>query len=127
MIEEFGKMLGHVMGLKAMNQNQMALDELRDGYKTYFELDAAFLHSIHPDEFLETILGKVDLKKQHQEALAQALMTEGELLHDSNPVSARDLREKALILYQHLEQTDIANFSMARKDAISELTAILEK
>ncbi len=114
------------MGLKAMNQNEMALDELRNSYKTYFELDADFLHSIPLENFLEMIVRKVELKKQHQEALAQALMAEGELLHDLNSVLARDLREKALILYQHLEKTDSATFSVTRKDAISELKAILE-
>ncbi len=126
MIEEFGKMLSHVMGLKAMNQNEMALDELRNSYKTYFELDADFLHAIPTDDFLEIIIGKVELKKQHQEALAQALMTEGELLHDVNLFLARGLREKALRLFQHLEKTDTTTFSISRKDAVSELKAILE-
>ena len=120
-------MLGHVMGLKAMNQHQMALEELRAGYKTYFELDSDFLHSIHPDEFLEVMIAKVELRKQHLEALAQALMTEGELLHETDLSLATDLRKKALVLYLHLESTDQTTFSISRKEAISELKGILEQ
>jgi hypothetical protein len=125
MIEEFGKMLGHVMGLRAMNQEQLALEELRAGYKTYFGLDADFIQQLHPDEFLEVITGKVELKKQHHEALAQAMMTEGELLHEKDISLATDLRKKALILYRYLEKTDSGTFSMSRKAAIMELEDIL--
>jgi hypothetical protein len=125
MIEEFGKMIGHVMGLKSMNQNQLALDELHDAYKTYFELNAEFLHAAPVEGFLALIIAKVELRQQHQEALAKALMTEGELLNESDPLLAKQLRQKALQLYIHLEQTDTATFSISRKEAISELTSIL--
>jgi hypothetical protein len=125
MIEEFGKMLGHVMGLKAMNQEQLALEELRAGYKTYFGLDAEFVHGLHIDEFLEVLCSKEELKNQHLEAIAQAMMTEGELLHHINLPLATDLRKKALLLYRHLEKHDAGTFSMIRKSAISELEAIL--
>ena len=126
MIEEFGKMIGHVMGLKAMNQHKLALDELRSGYKTYFGLDAEFIRDIHIDEFIEVMVGKVELKNQHLEAIAQAMMTEGELLHDLDLPLATDLRKKSLLLYHHLEKTDTGTFSQPRKSAISELESILE-
>ncbi|MEO5642674.1 MAG: hypothetical protein ABIQ40_10810 [Bacteroidia bacterium] len=126
MIEEFGKMLGHVMGLKTMNQPELALDELRKGYKTYFGLDALFIRGIHKDELLEALLSKGELKSLHLEAIAQALMTEGELLHTTDLLLATDLRKKALLLYLHLEKHDNGTFSMIRKTAISELESILE-
>ncbi len=125
MIEEFGKMLGHVMGLKAMNQEEQALDELRAGYKTYFDLDATFIQSLQQDEFLEVILNKVELKNQQLEALAQALMTEGELVHFNSILLATELRKKSLSLYTHLEKTDTTTFSQARRSAIIELEQIL--
>lgn len=125
MIEEFAKMIGHVMGLKAMNQEQMALEELRAGYKTYFGLSTEFVHGLPLDDFLEVLLAKEELKNQHLEALAQALMTEGELLHQLDLPLATDLRQKALLLYRHLEKHDTATFSTIRKAAIAELESIL--
>lgn len=125
MIEEFGKMLGHVMGLKTMNQHQLALEELRAGYKTYFGLDATFIREIPVDDLVEALVAKEELKNQHLEAIAQAMMTEGELLQESDHVLAIDLRKKALLLYRHLEKHDNGTFSLTRKSAISELESIL--
>ncbi len=113
------------MGLNAMNQEQLALEELRAGYKTFFGLDAEFIHGLHIDEFLGVLSAKEELKNQHLEAIAQAMMTEGELLHYTDPIMAADLREKALALYMHLEKTDNGTFSMTRKSAINELQSIL--
>jgi hypothetical protein len=125
MLEEFGKMLGHIMGLKAMNQEQLALDELRAGYKSFFGLDVEFIHGLKVDNFVEALTSKTELTNRHLEAIAQAVMTEGELLHDADPVSAAELREKALALYLHLEESDSGTFSLARKAAVNELKSIL--
>jgi hypothetical protein len=127
MLEEFGKMLGHIMGLKAMNQEQLALEELRAGYKSFFGLDVEFIHGLAVENFVEALRSKTELTNKHLEAIAQAVMTEGELLHDVNPVSATELREKALALYLHLEESDKGTFSLTRKAAIDELRSILRR
>ncbi len=127
MIEEFGKMLGHVMGLKSLNQHDLALEELRSGYKTFFGLDPGFIRNSEPDELLEALVANADLKNQHLESIAQAMMTEGELLHNTDLSLATELRKKSLLLYRHLEKFDNGTFSMPRKSAIEELESILDE
>ena len=126
MIDEFAKVLGHVIGLKSINQEQLALEELRKGYKTYFGLDADHLAKLSTAEFLPAILEKKELKPQQLEALAQALKVEGDILHESLPPLANELWEKALSLFLYLEKTDNATFSLPRKNAIAELRAKLK-
>ncbi|CAN5273231.1 hypothetical protein BH09BAC5_BH09BAC5_11830 [soil metagenome] len=126
MIEEFGKMIGHVMGLRAMNQEELALEELRAGYKTYFGLDAQIIHEYEPEKLIDILLSKEELKNPHLDAIARAIMTEGELLQEISPLQANDLRKKALLLFLHLEKSDHETFSITRKNAIEELGSILE-
>lgn len=127
MIEEFGKMLGHVIGLKSMNQHDLALEELRSGYKTFFGLDADFIRRADADELLKALTENELLKNQHLESIAQAMMTEGELLHESDLSVATELRKKSLTLYRHLETSDNGTFSLPRKSAINELESILKE
>jgi hypothetical protein len=120
MIDEFAKVLGHVMGLKSMNQEQLALEELRKGYKTWFGLDADQLAKLSEDEFLPFITGK-EFKPQQLEALAQALKLEGDLLEPSVRPLADEYYRKALSLFLHLEKTDGGTFSLPRKNSMQEL------
>ncbi len=115
------------MGLKSLNQHDLALEELRSGYKTFFGLDPGFIRNSGPDELLEALLANADLKNQHLESIAQAMMTEGELLHNTDFSLATDLRKKSLLLYHHLEKFDNGTFSLTRKSAIQELESILEE
>lgn len=114
------------MGLKSINQEQLALEELRKGYKTYFGLDADDLAKLSTEEFLPFILEKKELKPLQLEALAQALKLEGDILHESLPPVANELWTKAILLFQHLEKTDNATFSLPRKNAIAELEVKLK-
>lgn len=124
MLEEFARVLGHVMGLKALNRNSLAMEELLDSYKTYFGIDAELLESTFPEDLPEK-LAPFQLKNEQLEALARALALEADL-HVENPVAALDRRRKALLLYRHLEATDVATFSISRKTAIKELEALIE-
>jgi hypothetical protein len=120
MIDEFAKVLGHVMGLKSMNEEQLALEELRKGYKTYFGLDADHLAKLSEEEFLPFITQK-EFKPQQLEAIAQALKLEGDLLQTSVLPVAKEYYLKALLLFLHLEKTDSGTFSLPRKNAVLEL------
>ncbi len=124
MLEEFARVLGHVMGLKALNRNSLAMEELRDSYKTYFGIDAELLENTFPEDLLEK-LSPFQLKNEQLEALARALALEADL-HTENPVATLDRRRKALLLYRHLENTDVATFSISRKAAIKELELLIE-
>jgi hypothetical protein len=120
MIEEFARVLGHIMGLKAMSRNDEGLKEINEAYKTYFGLTSGDLEKIFPENFLKTITEKYDFKKEQLEALAKALMVEGEL-HSLNPVKSSDCWQKSLLLFRHLDIMDTETFSITRKDAIREL------
>jgi hypothetical protein len=124
MIEEFGRVLSHAMALKTMDRVEEGLEELQEAYKTYFGISVEELEKIQSGDFVKTITGKHDFKKEQIEALARALMMEGEL-HSLNPVKSFDCRAKSLSLFRHLEIIDTETFSIARKDAIRQLESLL--
>jgi hypothetical protein len=126
MIDEFARVLAHAMGLKSMNKNQEALEEIKDAYKTYFGLEYEELEKKSPENFIREISAKTDFKKEQLDALARALMAEG-TLYPLNPVKTDDCRLKALSLFRHLEVIDAETFSLARKSAIKELEALLSE
>jgi hypothetical protein len=124
MIEDFTRVLAHVMGLKNMNKNSEALDEIYDAYKTFFGLNQEELGKILPEDFVKKISENPDFKKEHLESIARALMMEGDL-YPLNPVKSQDCREKALLLFRHLEIIDAGTFSLTRKESIKQLENLL--
>lgn len=125
MIEEFARVLGHAMGLKAMDRNDEGVEELRNAYKTWFGLEAELIEQWTPDELLEKLLANEEFPPEKIDALARGLKLEGELLLTTDPYASADRLRKALVLFLHLERTDTTTFSIARKTAVKELQQLL--
>jgi|ERR1041385_2517121 hypothetical protein len=125
MLEDFSRVLAQAMGLKNLNKNSEALDEIRDAYKTFFGLDYHELEKISREDFVKTISQNPDFKKEHLESIARALMAEGDL-YSLDPEKSFDKKSKALSLFRHLEIMDAGTFSIARKEAIRRLKEELE-
>ena len=125
MIEEFAKVLGHIMGLKALDKYDQGLEELHDAYKTYFGIEFSELDTIPPEDFVSIITKKNDLKTAQLDSLARALNLESEL-YPLNQIKTYDFRMKSLLLLRHLEIVDNETFSVTRKNAIKELERLLK-
>lgn len=124
MIEEYARVLARVAGLHKSGLDDDARRELREAYRTWFALEAAEIDSLSPEELLEKIRNHEDFPPPKIEALAKGLTLEADLLSPSDPQTA-DRRQKALILFQHLEEVDKGTFSWPRKNAIAELKRLL--
>ena len=125
MIEDFSRVLAQAMGLKTMNKNSEALDEIHDAYKSFFGLDYLELEKILPENFVKTITANSDFKKEHLESIARAMKLEGEL-HPLDQIKTFNSRMKSLSLFRHLEVMDAETFSITRTNAIRELEKLLE-
>lgn len=124
MIEDFSRVLAQAMGLKNMNKNSEALEEIHEAYKTFFGLDYSEMEKMAPLDFVKKVALNIEFKKEHLESIARGLMMEGDLF-DADPVKAFDCRKKALMILIHLEVEDAGTFSIWRKEAIKELRSLL--
>lgn len=120
MLEEFARVLGHVLNLKESGRKDEGLTTIRAAYKTWFDLEAAHLLTLTPEELILFIHNRDDFPAEKTEALAKAFMLEADLLLTTD-TAALHRRRQALQLFLYLEKTDTTTFSLPRRQAITGL------
>ena len=111
MVEEFGKFLAAIVGLKREGKFGKALNKIDDVYEEMIDLEPKVLKSIDVDELLDFLQNEKHFNNQYLKMIAELLFEEGQIYHESgDPISARNVLEKAKILINYLMESD-ATFS----------------
>jgi len=107
MVEEFAKFLAAVVGLKREGKLDEALIEIDNIYKGMIDLDPIFLKSIDPCELLDFLQKEKKYNKHYIKMIAELLFEEGQIYSENgDPVSSRNVMEKAKILINYLMKSD---------------------
>ena len=107
MIEEFGKFLAAIVGLKREGKYEDALNKIDDVYKGMIDLEPKVLKSIDVDELLDFLQNEKQFNNQYLKMIAELLFEEGQIYHENgDPISARNVLEKAKVLINYLMESD---------------------
>lgn len=107
MIEEFGKYLAAIVGLKIDGDLGGALKKIDDVFQGMIDLDPKVLKSLSEDELLDFLQREKKFNNQYLKMIAELLYEEGLIYSESgDPISARNVLEKAKILINYLMEAD---------------------
>lgn len=121
MIEEFARVVAHVLQLNTEGNREEALKRLRESYTTYFGEDAEMIRVLHPEQLLKKLVSSGEFTPSQIEIFARGLRAEADILLETDPEQAKDRYVKSLVLYEYAEQADAANYSIVRRHAIEEI------
>ena len=126
MVEEFGKFLAAIAGLKREGEYEEALKKIDGVYEGMIDLDPKILKSVGADELLGFLRDEKQFNNHYLKMIAELLFEEGQIYHESgNPVSAYNVLEKAKILIKYLMDSD-ATFSFDWYEKLSVINGILD-
>lgn len=107
MVEEFGKYLAAIVGLKRDGDLGGALKKIDNVYEGMIDLDPKALKSLSIDELLDFLQKEKGFNNQYLKMIAELLYEEGLIYSESgNPISARNVLEKAKMLINYLMESD---------------------
>ena len=107
MIEEFARVVAHVLQLNTEGNREEALKRLRESYTTYFGEDAEMIRVLHPEQLLKKLAG-LDVTRLKEEHITKIL--------DFLPQTPNDVK----IIFQGY------NVSLAKKDQESIAATVKE-
>ena len=107
MIEEFGKFLSAIVGLKREGNYGDALEKIDNVYEGMLDLDPKILKSVDAKELLDFLQNEKNFNNQYMKMIAELLFEEGQIyLESGDPISARNVLEKAKVLINYLMESD---------------------
>ena len=107
MIEEFGKFLSAIVGLKREGNFEDALEKIDNVYEGMLDLDPKILKSVDALELLDFLQNEKKFNNQYVKMIAELLFEEGQIyLESGDPISARNVLEKAKALINYLMESD---------------------
>lgn len=121
MIEEFAKVIGHVLQLHNDGRKDEALLRLRGAYSAFFREEPEMIRHLHPSQLLKKLVTQDGFTPAQVEIFAQGLRAEADMLLETDPEQAKDRYVKALAFYEYAEQHDTGNYSVVRRNAIEEI------
>ncbi len=125
MIDEFGKFMSLVAGLKNDGKYDDALIKVSDVFEGMLQLDSKFLKSVSSDELLNYLMHDLKYSDQYLKMVSDLLYEEGMIYHESgDPISARNVLEKTRILINHLMDSG-STFSFDWYEKLSVIDEIL--
>ena len=124
-IEQMGQvlaqMLAYLLGLKGTGSASLSLEEIQQNYNDRLNLPLDLILETPGEKIIQLLTEKVKFMDRHLEKMGDILSETGDLYEEAGDhANARDFREKALIIFRHLQDTDNA-FSMERMQKISRL------
>jgi hypothetical protein len=124
-IEQMGQvlaqLLAYLLGLKGRGSAILSLEEIRQHYDDRLNLPLDLILETPADRIIQLLTEKVKYLDRHLEKMADVLSETGDLYEEGgDPENGADLRNKALLIYTHLQETD-RSFSMERMQKISRL------
>ncbi len=130
-IEEAGRVLARIMadltGFKNQGKVNEGIENVQLTLKSELDLDLDHLMSISSGELIDELADNEKLQEENFDQLADLLteMADG-LMWQNQTEKAKDLYEKILILYQHLDQTATA-FSFNRHAKMEKVSQKLQE
>jgi hypothetical protein len=125
MVQEFAKFLAKIIGLKMDGKLDEALKEIDNVYKGMIDLDPIVLKSLGPEEVLDFLLKEKKYNNHHIKMIAELLFEEGQIyVENGDPISARNVMEKAKILINYLMESD-STFSFDWYEKISVIDEVM--
>lgn len=107
MIEEFGKYLAAIVGLKIDGDLGGALKKIDEVYEGMIDLDPKVLKSLSVDELLDFLQKEKEFNNHYLKMIAELLYEEGLIYSESgDPISARNVLEKAKFLINYLMEAE---------------------
>lgn len=126
-LEEMGyflaSLLRRLLKLKDENQENEVTSALHDSIQEKFSFSIDEAVTIGNADFLK-LMKEHFTTEGHLEKMAELMMLAGKSIKPSLSIERLNYLEKALFLYNHLQETSI-NFSFERKDKILEIQQIL--
>ena len=124
-VEEFAKFLAAIVGLKREGKFDEALKKIDQVYNGMIDLDPIILKSIDQDELMDFLLNEKKFNLHYLKMIAELLFEEGQIYAENgDPVSARNVLEKARILINYLMEND-PTFSFDWYEKISVIDSII--
>ena len=106
-VEEFAKFLAAIVGLRREGKFDEALKKIDSVYRSMIDLDPIVLKSVDPDKLLDFLLNEKQFNNHYLKMIAELLFEEGQAYQENgDPISARNVLEKAKILINHLMEHD---------------------
>lgn len=124
-VEEFAKFLAAIVGLKREGKFDEALKKVDQVYLGMINIDPVILKSINPDELTDFLLHEKKFNNHYLKMIAELLFEEGQIYAENgDPVSARNVLEKARIIIDYLMEND-PTFSFDWYEKISIIDSII--
>lgn len=125
MIEEFAKMLAAILGLKSEGKYEEALKKINGVYEGLLTLNPVIIKSIGPDEVIYFLTREKHLNNQKLKLVAELMYEEGLIYTElGDPVSARNLLEKAKVVIDYLMEHD-STFSFDWYEKVEKIDQII--
>ncbi len=103
MIDEFGKFMSLIVGLKNEGKNDDALKKIDDVYEGMFGLDSKVLKSESADNILNYLKNDLKFSEQYLQMISDLLFEEGLVYHESgDPLSTHNVLEKSKVMINYL-------------------------
>lgn len=127
MARVLGKIIADITGLKDQGKVNEGMEIADQTLKSELTMDMGDLLKIPKDEFIDTLLNKKQLQPENLEQFAEMLseLADGWLKQDAGE-KAKDLYEKALAIYDYIEETGSA-FSFARNMKKQNINSIIQE
>jgi len=126
LIEEFGKFLAAITGLKLEGKLEEALKKVDETYKELLEIDPKVVKSLNEDEVLPFFQEEKKYDNKQLNMVAELLYQEGMIyVEEGDPVSARNVLEKSKILINYLMDND-STFSYDWYEKLGEIDHALD-
>jgi len=124
-IEQMGQvlaqLLAYLLGLKGTGSASLSMDEIRQQYDDRLNLPLDLILQTPGEKIIQLLTDRVKYMGCHLEKMADVLGETGDLYEEAGDHdTARELWGKALIIYNHVQDTSNA-FSMERMQKISML------
>jgi hypothetical protein len=126
LIEEFAKFLAAITGLKMEGNLEEAMKKIDEAYNEVLEVEPKIVKSLTNDEILEYFQNEKKYDNQQLNMAAELLYQEGMIyVEEGDPVSARNVLEKAKILIGYLMDND-STFSFDWYEKLHEIDHALD-
>jgi hypothetical protein len=106
-IDEFGKFIQKITGLRLEGKTEEALNEIDSVYEGLIDADPKVLKAIKANKLLDFLIKEKGFNNKYLSMIAELHFEEGQIyLEAGDPISARGVMEKAQILIEYLKDND---------------------
>lgn len=127
MIDEFGKFLTALVGLKEEGKFEEALVKVEGLYQGMLDLDPKILKSVDKDEVLDYLQNEKQYDNRYLKLISELLFEEGRIYHEiGDPITAQNVLEKAKILISYLMESD-TTFSFDWYEKLATIDSLLRE